>query len=965
MATDNEGINLEPLNSSIQNSGRNTVNAVNQMNNNQNTNTQLINNQLNNLNDGVDLLLNETEVQRNLNEIGEYLSDRVAEIVNNTNQLIQISNNKEIIKAENNQDENKEIAEEKEFTLDGFNSSIRDISSLGSSTSIQSTVANGFALLTNTTTDLLRQILQNMTPLQVIQVVNNTPVTTQEVSNRENVQTTDNERGVNNLRDYLTELIGPLNSIASGMMLLSISIVALSIMSLNPLMLPGIIIFMSTLMLTFAAISELTNIYNDQFKDMFNPESTTGTLAMIKDFAIMVGLISATFITLLVTIQLIQANLNTIVLGLLATFGVMLISLTTLTLLSSSMQESLGPDSPITNTLKAFSILVLEIVVVTLVCAFALPYLSRGAIASTMIFGSAVLMINQVRSLVESTKDIDPSSIQSVQNILVTVNVLVGMIGLFTIALGLIPMNIVLQGVISVGLLMGLVDLTLLSLRSIISKLENINSANMQSLQTILITTTVMIGLLGVLVIALSLIPLQNLITSIASLYAIMTIPIVAIQLFSKIGQNTTQLTQALQGLLYATLITTAISVTAFLITTLIPDGVRTMIACLAVVTTAVALMSIGLASILLAGLASVITPIIGPALIAVGLTALLATAVSGAALVITLIMSVVDPVQVLLSSQALIITSLAFVSIGLMTITLASIATPLLFSIGLATLSIIALVAFVQVLSNNVTKLTSLQLDPTPINNMLPQFVNIVVSFVNLLAPITTLALISTALMFSLSIVSLNIPFIVLSVFTISRSLSLLANMNITTQISETMNSLVTSLTLLGTFNESVNNYVGINPLRQLQINRDLKFIESYFKKLSNINTNNSEVEGINNLSNALANLANTSNGLNDVAVALKAIAEATKELNETTDINVRYSVESLAQTSRNVTDLKSENVSETKQQFDTTNIETLLRNINNSIQGLSNITSRQVAFQKESTESLQLNLPKLSQRS
>lgn len=963
MATDNEGINLEPLNSSIQNSGRNTVNAVNQMNNNQNTNTQLINSQLSNLNDGVDLLLSETEVQRNLNEIGDYLSDKVAEIVNNTNQLVQISSNKDIVKVKENN--NTEITGEKDFTLDNFNSSIRDVGSLGSSTSVQSTLANGFALLTNTTSDLLRQILQNMTPLQVIQVVNNTPITTQENVNRENNSSSNNERGLNNLRDYLTELIGPLNSIASGMMLLSISIVALSIMSLNPLMLPGIILFMSTLMLTFSAISELTTFYNDQFKDMFNPESTTGTMSMIKDFAIMVGLISLTFTTLLVAIQLIQANLNTIVLGLLATFGVMLISLTTLTLLSSSMQGPLGPDSPITNTLKAFSILVLEIVVVTLICAFALPYLSRGMIASTMIFGSAVIMINQVRGLVESTRGINPSSIQSVQNILVTVTVLVGMISIFTITLGLIPMNIVLQGVLSVGLLMGLVDLTLLSLRSIISKLENINPTNIQSLQTILITTTVMIGLLGLLVIALSLIPLQSLVTSIVSLYAIMAIPIVAIQLFSKLGQNTTQLTQALQGLLYATLITTAISVTALLITTLIPDGVRTMIACLAVVTTTVALVSIGVASTLLAGLASIISPVIGPALIAVGLTTLLATAVSGAALIITLIMSAIDPVQVLLSSQALIITSLAFVSIGLMTITLAALSIPLLLSVGLATLAVSTLINFIQFFSNNLTNLTSLQLDPTPINNMLPQFVNIVVSFVNLLTPITTLALISTTLMFSLSIVSLNIPFIVLSVFTISRSLSLLANMNITTQISETMNSLVASLTLLGTFNESVNNYIGINPLRQLQISRDLKFIENYFKKLSNINTNNSEVEGINNLSNALANLANTSNGLNDVAVALKAIAEATKELNETTDINVRYSVENLAQTSRNVTDLKPENIRETKQQFDSTNIETLLRNINNSIQGLSNITSRQVAFQKESTESLQLNLPKLSQRS
>lgn len=965
MATDNEGINLEPLNSSIQNSGKSTINAINNLSNNQNTNTQLINGQLNNVNEGIDLLLDETEVQRNLGEIGDYLADKVAEIVNNTNQLVQISNNKEIVKTEDKDNKKPEDDEKNSFVLDSFNSSIRDVGSLSSSTNIQSTVANGFALLTNTTSDLLRQILQNMTPLQVIQVINNTPVTTQEVANRETNQSSNNEKGVNNLRNYLTELIGPLNSIASGMMLLSISIVALGIMSLNPLMLPGIIIFMSTLMLTFAAISELTNIYNDQFKDMFNPESPTGTMSMIKDFAILVGLISVTFISLLVTIQLIQANLGTIALGLIATFGIMFIALITLNTLSSSMQSSLGPDAPIINTLKAFSALVLEIVVVTLICAFTLPYLTRGMIASTIIFGSTVFMINQVRSLVESTKGVEPTVIRSVQNILVTITTLVGMIGLFTIALGLIPMNIVLQGVISVGLLMGLVDLTLLSLRSIISKLENITPANIQSLQTILITTTVMIGLLGVLVIALSLIPLQNLITSIVSLYAIMAIPVIAIKLFSKIGQNTSQLTQALQGLLYATLITVAISATAFLITTLIPDGIKTMLACLAVVTTAIALTAIGIASIVLAGLASVMTPIIGYALTAVGLTSLLAIAISGAALIITLIMSVVNPVQVLLSSQALIITSLAFVSIGLMTITLAALSIPLAMSAGLATLAVITLVSFIKFFSSNIIKLTSLQLDPTPINNMLPQFTSIVVSFVNLIEPITALALISTALMFNLSIVSLNIPFIVLSVFTISKSLSMLANMNVTTQISETMDSLVTSLTLLGTFNESVNNYVGINPLRQIQINRDLKFIESYFKKLSNMSARNSEVEGINNLSNALANLANTSNGLNDVAIALKAIAEATKELNETTDINVKYSVENLAQTSKNVTDLRTEDTKETKQKFDTTAIETLLRNINNSIQGLSSITSRQVAFQKESVESLQVNLPKLSQRS
>lgn len=941
--------------------------------NNANTIANKVNPSLNAIKDGVvlneDIAAAEDLIVEELNGLGSFLKEKVAGIMNIMNQVYQIQadpeGNADIVEAVNAISEGDEEERKNNAIIDtgDINVSTSTVGDLKGAKSQVGVFGTGFAMLGNMFTVGLADIVKNLQPLQQIQMSTNNQVTMAEAIAREKAQPKEDDSGKakGNFRSFLQGLVGPLESVATGIMMLAVSFVALSLVPLNAQAALTFAALCGSLVVVFWSLNKISKQYQDaglnQALDDKDKKQPGNILGILESFAKMVFLMALTYTLMSFVSSVLLSNWPTLLVGIVLTMGIMVGSIFAMKALAQIALPEVDPQKggALPTLINSVAKLVLLVVTTAIVCELLWPIILPGLGKALLIFLLVSGMTVGIIALTAKIKEADPELVNAISKLMMQITVMVGVVAILTIILGLLPEPILIQGMIRIGLIMVMVNVTLWSVIKAAEHLAEVDEKKIKELTNLMTIITVMVAVISVLVIILGYIPLENLIQGMIMVALIAMLPKIMIALFKDIQQD--QVMQALNGVALASLIVVALAGLAWLVTALIQDPVKTIIACTAVLVMAVAVVAIGFAAMALASMAKVLLkpvppfglPVYETALLGLALVMPLVIVLAATGILVTqmILASGASPEQVLVSAMATLVLAAAFSMIATTALLLAAVAIPLFFAIGLALFALGSIVSFMKGVAVVMQAMSELPpLDVSPIAETAEQIVKLLAAVVLLVPPMITLAgfamvLLVTTFLAKLALLTTFsfIAGISLSMFSLNYTLQALNFEAVSESIGNTMNDLVGIIANMNQASAAIAKYKSMGFFAYLRVMSDINRFRSIIKGISSIGSNNENMDGLNSLATSLEKLASTSDGLSQVARALKEVAAATKELNEVGDINIKHSVSNIAKTTEDVTQIKApEAPKEKKDDGNSKVVEGLLREM---VQALGELRS------------------------
>lgn len=939
--------------------------------NNANTIANKVNPSLTAIKDGValneDIAAAEDLIVEELNGLGDFLKDKVAGIMNLMNQVYQIqadpNGNADIVEAVNAISEGDEEERKNSSIIDtgDINVSTSSVGDLKGAKSQVGVLGSGFAVLGNVLTLGLADIIKNLQPLQQIQVATTNQVTMSEAIAKEKAQPKEDDAGKakGNFRSFLQGLVGPLESVATGIMMLAVSFVALSLVPLNAQAALTFAGLCGSLVVVFWALNKISKQYQDaglnQALDDKDKKQPGNIFGILESFAKMVFLMALTYTLMAFVSSMLLSNWPSLLVGLVLTMGIMVGSIFAMKALAQIALPEVDPQKggALPMLINSVAKLVLLVVVTALVCELLWPIILPGLGKSLLIFLLVAGMTVGIIALTAKIKEADPELVNAISKLMMQITIMVGVVAILTIILGLIPQEVLIQGMIGMGLIMVMINLTLWNVIQSAQKLAEIDEKKIKDLTNLMIVITVMVAVTSILVIILGYMPLENIIQGIIAVALIALLPRVMIQLFKDIPQD--EVAQALVGVLAASLIVVAVAGLAWLITKMMPDPISTIIAITAVLIMAIALYAIGMAATALATMTNVLMtatpfgPVFLAALLGLALTVPLVIAITLTGIIVTkmILASGASPEQVLVSAMATLVLAGAFAVIAVTALLLAAVAIPLFFAIGLALFALASIVSFMKGVAVVMQAMSELPpLDVSPLVETAGQIVKLAAATVLLVPPMVVLAGFALVLLvttffakWAMFTTFSFIKDISLGMFVLNYTLQALNFEAVSASIGNTMNELVGIIANMNQASAAIAKYKSMGFFAYLRVMADIGRFRSIVKGISSIGSNTESMDGLNSLATSLEKLANTSDGLSQVARALKEVAAATKELNEVGDINIKHSVSNIAKTTEDVTQIKSpEAPKEKKDDGNSKVVEGLLREM---VQALGELRS------------------------
>ena len=939
--------------------------------NNANTIANKVNPSLNAIKDGVvlneDIAAAEDLIVEELNGLGDFLKEKVAGIMNIMNQVYQIQadpeGNADIVEAVNAISEGDEEERKNNAIIDtgDINVSTSTVGDLKGAKSQVGVFGTGFAMLGNMFTVGLADIVKNLQPLQQIQMATNNQVTMAEAIAREKAQPKEDDSGKakGNFRSFLQGLVGPLESVATGIMMLSISFVALSLVPLNAQAALTFAALCGSLVVVFWSLNKISKQYQDaglnQALDDKDKKQPGNILGILENFAKMVFLMALTYTLMSFVSSMLLSNWPSLLVGIVLTMGIMVSSIFAMKALAQIALPEVDPQKggALPTLINSVAKLVLLVVGTALVCELLWPIILPGLDKALLIFLLVAGMTVGIIALTAKIKEADPELVNAISKLMMQITIMVGVVAILTTILGLIPEPILTRGMIGMVLIMAMVNVTLWSVIKAAEHLAEVDEKKIKELTNLMTVITVMVAVISVLVIILGYIPLGNLIQGMIMVTLIAMLPKIMIALFKDIQQD--QVMQALKGVALASLIVVALAGLAWLVTALIQDPVKTIIACTAVLVMAVAVAAIGFAAMELAVMANILMsattfgPVFAAALLGIALAVPIVVSLALAGILITKMMIGMGtpPEQVLQAAMATLVLAAAFALVATTAILLATVAIPLFFAVGLALFALSSIVAFMKGVSVVMQVMSTIPpLDVSPIAETANQLVNLVAATVLLVPPMVELAGFAVVLLVTTFFAKLAllttfsfIAGISLGMFTLNYTLQALNFEAVSESIGNTMNDLVGIIANMNQASATIANYKSMGFFAYLRVMADIGRFRSIIKGISSIGSNTENMDGLNSLATSLEKLANTSDGLSQVARALREVAAATKELNEVGDINIKHSVSNIAKTTEDVTQIKApEAPKEKKDDGNSKVVEGLLREM---VQALGELRS------------------------
>ena len=938
--------------------------------NNANTIANKVNPNLNAIKDGVvlneDIAAAEDLIVEELNGLGDFLKEKVAGIMNIMNQIYQIQadpeGNADIVEAVNAISEGDEEERKNNAIIDtgDINVNTSTVGDLKGAKSQVGVFGTGFAMLGNMFTVGLADIVKNLQPLQQIQMATNNQVTMAEAIAKEKAQPKEGDSGKakGNFRSFLQGLVGPLESVATGIMMLAVSFVALSLVPLNAQAALTFAALCGSLVVVFWSLNKISKQYQDaglnQALDDKDKKQPGNIFGILESFAKMVFLMALTYTLMSFVSSTLLSNWPSLLVGIVLTMGIMVGSIFAMKALAQIALPEVDPQKggALPTLINSVAKLVLLVVTTALVCELLWPIILPGLDKALLIFLLVSGMTVGIIALTAKIKEADPELVNAISKLMTQITIMVGVVAILTIILGLIPEPILIQGMIGMGLIMVMVNATLWSVIKAAEHLAEVDEKKIKELTNLMTTITVMVAVISVLVIILGYIPLENLIQGMIMVTLIAMLSKIMIALFKDIQQD--QVMQALKGVALASLIVVALAGLAWLVTALIQDPVKTIIACTAVLVMAVAVAAIGFAAMELAVMANILNvstplgPVFAAALLGIALAVPIVVLLALAGILITKMMGKgTPPEQVLQAALATLALAAAFALVATTAILLATVAIPLSFAVGLALFALGSIVAFMKGVSVVMQVMSTVPpLDVSPITETADQLVNLVAATVLLVPPMVELAGFAVVLLVTTFFAKLAllttfsfIASISLGMFTLNYTLQALNFEAVSESIGNTMNDLVGIIANMNQASDTITKYKSMGFFAYLRVMADIGRFRSIIKGISSIGSNNENMDGLNSLATSLEKLASTSDGLSQVARALKEVAAATKELNEVGDINIKHSVSNIAKTTEDVTQIKApEAPKEKKDDGNSKVVEGLLREM---VQALGELRS------------------------
>ena len=939
--------------------------------NNANTIANKVNPSLNAIKDGVvlneDIAAAEDLIVEELNGLGSFLKEKVAGIMNIMNQVYQIQadpeGNADIVEAVNAISEGDEEERKNNAIIDtgDINVSTSTVGDLKGAKSQVGVFGTGFAMLGNMFTMGLADIVKNLQPLQQIQMSTNNQVTMAEAIAKERAQPKedDSDKAKGNFRSFLQGLVGPLESVATGIMMLAISFVALSLVPLNAQAALTFAALCGSLVVVFWSLNKISKQYQDaglnQALDDKDKKQPGNIFGILESFAKMVFLMAVTYTLMSFVSSILLSNWPSLLVGIVLTMGIMVSSIFAMKALAQIALPEVDPQKggALPTLINSVAKLVLLVVGTALVCELLWPIILPGLDKALLIFLLVAGMTVGIIALTAKIKEADPELVNAISKLMMQITIMVGVVAILTIILGLIPEPILIQSMIGMGLIMVMVNVTLWSVIKAAEHLAEVDEKKIKELTNLMTVITVMVAVISVLVIILGYIPLENLIQGMIMVTLIAMLPKIMIALFKDIQQD--QVMQALKGVALASLIVVALAGLAWLVTALIQDPVKTIIACTAVLVMAVAVAAIGFAAMELAVMANILMsatafgPVFTAALLGIALAVPIVVSLALTGILITKMMIGMGtpPEQVLQAALATLALAAAFAVISVTAVMLAGLAIPLAFAVGLALFALVSIVTFIKGVSVVMQVMSVIPpLDVSPITEAANQLVNLVTATALLVPSMVTLAGFAVVLLVATSFASVAllttfsfIAGISLGMFTLNHTLQVLNFEAVSESIGNTMNDLVGIIANMNQASATIANYKSMGFFAYLNVMADISRFRSIIKGISSIGSNTENMDGLNSLATSLEKLANTSDGLSQVARALREVAAATKELNEVGDINIKHSVSNIAKTTEDVTQIKApEAPKEKKDDGNSKVVESLLREM---VQALGELRS------------------------
>lgn len=867
--------------------------------------------------------------------------------------------------------ENKQSFEKNEKTVEApnINTDSKEPKDLASLTKLSDITGTGFSIIGNILKDLYTlfdTVLQGVSTGQVSQalVTNANSLTSSVNKDQAKMDNTENSKGV--LAGFFQSIAGPLESVAAGLLMISVATAVLQTLHISSELVGSIVTLGTFIITTFTILNKIKTVQQKN-PDLIDADGSKdgSMLNIVLSFSVMVGVTAGALLLCSVLADTIVEKWSGILIGLGLIFGTALISLVALNGIALILKPLLGEKAPIISVVKDFSSLVFTISFVSILCGLLEPIILSGLNSTALILGETLTVFAILSLLLKGVgKSINNEQLTAFSSLLKTTTVLIGLIAVLTIVLGIVPTNIIVQGTITIALLIGLVDTMFIMLGKTLQKLNKVSAAKLQQLFNLLTVTTVLIGLISVLTVVLGSVDSSVIIQGIASIVLVTTIPIILIEVMSKIADKSDNFVKALTGIAYTTVLTVAITGVAYLIISLLGnfETGQILATMLAVNITTLVIITVGVAAIGLAYLATFLEVTIGPALIAISLASVVTIAIAGVALLLTVILKPETAQKAVIAASAVVITTGALVVIGLATVSLGALAIPLAVSSTFAIVSLILLGKFIDGFVNVLVEtivpaaelLSSVNLEV--FTNIILSISNTLTSFVELSNVLLVFNLIAVTLIVQIGLATASLLTLNVGLFLFITQYNLLAftlsNVDVTDL---NLTNLSQNITALAEMSDVINNFVAPSVQNILAVNFAMNFAINFAKKIKQIGDDNT-VNRVVNLANSLANLASNASGLSNLATSIQAVVDATKNLNEVQN-NSKISVEALTGQANKQADM-IQRIEKVPEKEDTTNqvtaekVISLLENMTSEMQAITNtigaISQNQTTFLK-----------------
>ncbi len=797
-------------------------------------------------------------------------------------------------------DSTKDTTEDLEVKID---TSTTDVSDLNGLTRIEEITGTGFSILGNILTglnELFKTVVDGLVGDNGLKqsLVGTAESVTSIEKEKENSQnnTDSNSKGV--LSNFFTGLAGSFETIAGSLLMLSIAVAILSTVELNAQLLTTVLAVGTFMLTTFWILSKIQQQYAENPQIMDSTGNQVGSLSnLMKQFAIMLGLVSGTLVLCGIMVSIVKENWFNVLTGLIVVFGTAFVTLYGLSLLATSMQGLVNEESPLRTFVNLYTQLIFTVMAVAILCwaLHDIIMIGLGHAFNIMLMTGVMMLGLGLTMILISKAGVTPDQIDAFKSLLIVTTVLIGILAILTIVLGIIPQEIITQGLATVGLLVGMVVVLLGMLTIGILALQKVEENKIWALMGVLIVTTLMIGILSILVIVLGNQNISVITQGLITLAVIMTIPFVVIKTMSKLAQQSSQMIQALLGIAMTAIVTLAITAVAFLVISAFSSFTvaQVLVALMAVTLTTILLIAVGGASIGLAAFTPVLISSIPLALVAIALTGVLTLAITGVAVLITSILSVEQAKAMIVTSTALTVTTLALIIIASTTILLATMALPLMISVPFALIAIqmlrTFLIGFAIQMSVTLTLITNTfsTIDPTAIGISITTIGKILVSLTALNITLLTFNVIAGILVIQVATAAIELTLLNLGMFIFVTALhGLIQIVDMLPQSKSdgklfNVDGLTSAVQGLSELSIAVNNFTVPNPSKLLAMSLAMAFTTNFAKKLGQVG-DEATVGKITNLANSLSQLASQSNGLTNLATAIKQVAEASKQIED-----------------------------------------------------------------------------------